>query len=202
MTTTTSHPVAERYLRELERALADVPRARREEIIEEIRGHIAEATAEGRSDEAAVRNVLDELGEPEAIAADARERFGVSRKKAGAMEGFAIALLLIGGLVIPVVGWFIGAILLWISASWSTKEKVIGTLLLPGGLALPFFFATFASGASSSCSIRIGDSGNTTKGVCDSQTMGPEVWSTVLLVAMVVIPIATAIYLGRRAFRH
>ena len=40
----------------------------------------------------------------------------------------------------------------------------------------------------------------TTRMMCDSQNSGPEVWGTVLLVAMVIIPIATAIYLGRRAF--
>jgi hypothetical protein len=51
----------------------------------------------------------------------------------------ALVLLLIGGIVLPVLGWIIGVILLWRSATWSSREKLLGTFVVPGGLLLPLF---------------------------------------------------------------
>jgi hypothetical protein len=56
------------YLRRLEHAAAHMQRARRTELIAEIRGHIETALREEEAaGEAAVRNVLDRLGPPEEI---------------------------------------------------------------------------------------------------------------------------------------
>ena len=56
------------YLRRLEHAAAHMQRARRTELIAEIRGHIETALREEQAaGEAAVRNVLDRLGPPEEI---------------------------------------------------------------------------------------------------------------------------------------
>jgi hypothetical protein len=44
----------------------------------------------------------------------------------------AVGLLTVGSFV-P-LGWLVGAVLLWSSALWTFREKVIGTLLVPGGL--------------------------------------------------------------------
>ena len=67
--------VLDEYLERLERSLSDVPSARREEIVSEIVSHIDEALAEEPDDsEASVRNVLDRVGDPEDIAAEARDR--------------------------------------------------------------------------------------------------------------------------------
>ena len=58
------------YLRRLERAAAHMQRARRTELVAEIRGHIDMALRqEQAAGEAAVRNVLDRLGPPEDIVA-------------------------------------------------------------------------------------------------------------------------------------
>ncbi len=96
------NPISEQliraYLKRLNEELADLPSARRREIVDEISEHIDEARASGAADEASVRSLLDRLGDPADIAADARERFGV------------------GGLVLPVLGWFVGVALLWASA--------------------------------------------------------------------------------------
>ena len=58
--------------------------------------------------------VLDRLGDPADIAAEAwctvLDRRSV---EGGVLEVFALIGLLIGGLVIPVVGWFAGVALLW-----------------------------------------------------------------------------------------
>ena len=99
----TAHPTAERYLKELGRSLAGLPRDRRQEIEEEIRSHIDEATPPGAGD-AEVRNILEELGDPQTIAADARERFGIPENRGGGVEGTAIVLLLVGGLLVRELG--------------------------------------------------------------------------------------------------
>jgi hypothetical protein len=48
-----------------------------------------------------------------------------------------VLFLLLGGIVIPVLGWFIGVVLLWMSPRWTAKDKLLGTLVWPGGLLAP-----------------------------------------------------------------
>jgi|ERR671911_140201 uncharacterized membrane protein len=130
MTDTTTNPAVTRYLRDLERALRDVPAARRREIVEEIRGHIEESTSvPGEGGDVELRTVLDQVGDPETIAEEARERLGISKSKAGALERIAIALLLVGGLILPAVGWVMGAVVLGISRTWTLALMIVVTLL-------------------------------------------------------------------------
>ena len=69
------------YLKRLENELSDLPRPRRRELVQEISEHIDEARSglEAQS-EAEIRTVLDRLGDPADIAAEARERFGLEPK--------------------------------------------------------------------------------------------------------------------------
>ena len=69
---TTGSPLVADYLRRLRAALAGLPADRRQEIIEEVTQHIAEARLhlEQDSDEA-IRTILGQLGDPATIAADA-----------------------------------------------------------------------------------------------------------------------------------
>jgi hypothetical protein len=82
MTVGLDHPVVDDYLHRLDAAATALPPGRREELVAEIRGHVAEALAEaGRDDEATVRSVLDRIGEPQDIVAaelesTAPQRFG------------------------------------------------------------------------------------------------------------------------------
>ena len=65
-------------MKQLDSELANLPRMRRREIVEEISEHIAEARAASPAqDEAEIRTLLDRLGDPAEIADEARERFGV-----------------------------------------------------------------------------------------------------------------------------
>jgi len=48
-------------------------------------------------------------------------------------ENVTIAWLLFGCLAFG-VGWLVGVNLLWRSLTWSRSEKLLGTLVLPGGL--------------------------------------------------------------------
>jgi hypothetical protein len=186
------------YLSRLDRALTGLPRERRREIVEEISEHITAAREElPPGDEAALRNLLDRLGDPEQIAADARERFGVPARDRGWLEIAAIVLLLVGGFFF-VAGWVVGVALLWLSSIWTLRDKLIGTFVVPGGLLLPLALATGAIGGyTQTCSSVDGG-----EEVC---TPGPPLYETALWIALFVVavvgPIVTAVYLARRSRR-
>jgi uncharacterized membrane protein len=131
MTAVHTRQLVDEYLRRLEVELLDLPAAKRREILDEIRGHIAEERS-GINDEsdADVRNLLDRLGDPSEIAAEARsgsEEHRVSRANAhfGTFEVLALVLTLLA--------WPAGVVLLWLSKAWTTREKLLGTLVPPGG---------------------------------------------------------------------
>lgn len=189
MTRTPEQLIAE-YLRRLDRELADLPRARRREVVEEIAQHIQEAGAQG---EAATLNVLERLGDPAEIAAEARARFEIEPRQAGRAETAALVLLLVGGFVFA-VGWLVGLVLLWSSTVWSTRDKVIGTLVFPGGLMLPFLLA-LTGGSSGTC---ISDTRHPTE-VCTgaSSALAQAGWIA-LFVVLVAGPFLTTFYLARR----
>ena len=190
----TADKLVEDYLKRLNTELRGLPRARRLELVEEISEHIAEARADLDSEnEAAIRTLLDRLGDPEEIAAEARERFGVTPKKAGWKEVGALIMLPIGGVILPVLGWFIGIVLLWISDAWSTRDKLVGTLLFPGGLLLPLALGVIAEG-SSGCSTPVGTE-------CPPDSGGTATWQVALVVMLVLVPLVTTVYLARRMRR-
>jgi len=128
----------DRYLRDLKEDVRDLPKAQQRELVGEITEHIDSALAEMPAHtEADVRNVLEHLGDPADIATEARERLGIHRAKAGLREYAAVILLPIGGLIIPVIGWIVGLVLLWSSPVWTSRDKWIGSLIIPGGLLIP-----------------------------------------------------------------
>jgi len=199
-------PAADRlvddYLRRLDSELRDLPRARRRELRQEIAEHIDEArdglAAESEAD---VRNLLERLGEPAEIAAEARERLGVHPRRAGFIEVAAIVLLPVGGVVIPVLGWIAGVILLWVSEAWTVRDKLIGTLVVPGGLLVPVYLA-LAAGDSTSCSGSFDAAGRVISRSCSDG--GSGLWHALAgigIVALVLAPLITAVYLGRRMRR-
>jgi hypothetical protein len=148
--------LVEDYLRELRNAARELPADRRDELIEEITVHIAEARQSDGSP-MAVRNILDRLGDPADIVRAAADTppgspawpgapgFAAGHPvaaaaqpgRAGALELAAVGFLLLGGIVIPVLGWFVGVVLLWLSPRWTTRDKLLGTLVWPGGLLAP-----------------------------------------------------------------
>jgi uncharacterized membrane protein len=114
------------YLRRLERAAAHMQRARRAELVAEIRGHIETALRqEQAAGEAAVRNVLDRLGPPEDIVEAAEPPSPDADQRAGKLEITALVAL-----IVPFIGWLIGAVLVFASRIWSRRDKLIGALLL------------------------------------------------------------------------
>ncbi len=192
MTTTTMHPLAADYLDRLDHAARRLPRGERRELVEDISAHLAEATNAGMSDAEAL-TVLERLGDPEDIV-DAQlpdEPYRADRR--GAHEWAAIFLLLFGGFLF-FFGWVVGLILLWSSRAWNTRDKLIGTLIVPGGLAtvLPLLLVTSST---QMCSSFNGGPQHCTGGPSTTH----QILSIALLAFLVLGPICTSVYLARRA---
>ncbi len=144
-------PSVHSYLDELDRALRDLPRARRREITRDISAHIDAALTDApEQSPAVIATILDHLGTPTEIAEAARAELPPGRSRIATRDVITIVLLLIGGIVVPFVGWLIGVVLLWTSTAWRTRDKLIATLLVPGGLLAPALLGEIAAFTSAS----------------------------------------------------
>ncbi|WP_328610320.1 hypothetical protein OG943_14700 [Amycolatopsis sp. NBC_00345] len=138
------------YLDRLRRAGAGLPAATRAELLDDIAAHLAELVGPG-ADEARARQVLDELGTPEEIAAAAAAESGApAGASAGGPAGGparagggelaydvgTVLVLLLAGFVVPVLGWIAGVVMLWNGPRWSTGEKWAGTLIWPAAIVV------------------------------------------------------------------
>jgi hypothetical protein len=105
--------------------------------------------------------------------------------------------------VFSVLGWLTGVVLLWTSTVWSTREKLVGTLVLPGGLAPVYFLLMGGVGGYSCGSTSWRSNGVTHHGatVCDGGAM-PHWLAWLVFVVLVGAPIVTALWLGRVAARR
>ena len=196
---TATDQLIEEYLGRLEAAARTLPSERRAELLADIKEHIRITLSQSQDQgEATVRTILDRVGAPEDIAREAGAGLEAvspahqttGRRRVGAFELVTVILLLIGGIVLPVLGWVVGAVLLWASARWTTRDKVIGTLVFPGGLAIMVWYRVFWSG-SSVCS---------PDGTCQTSGMPAGLAMTLALIGTVG-SLASAGYLLRQA-RH
>jgi hypothetical protein len=108
----------------------------------------------------------------------------------------AVTLLLLGGFLAG-IGWVVGVVLLWTSTRWTRTEKLIGTLILPGGIAGGLL--TFASATSGS----YGRCDGTGHCVTIHTGWNPPGWLAATTVVVVLLaPAATAVFLVNRARQH
>jgi uncharacterized membrane protein len=185
MTTRTLHPLADAYLDQLEHAADHLPRARRKELVADIETHLLEALRPNAS-EAEVRNVLDRLGDPDEIAQADQPRPTPASTATDGTEWATITLLLIGGFFAG-IGWLLGVFLLWRSRVWTVRDKLIGTLLWPGGLAASFvFFSSYLISGAEVCG----------PGECTDDGFD---LAAIPIIAALLVPVGTAVYLARRA---
>lgn len=157
------------YLGRLEAASWPLPPDRRAELAGEVREHIEAALGEaGRRDAVTVRNVLERLGRPEEIVASEAEADagppGWSRDPEGpaagapgwgAVEIAAIVLLTIGAIALPLIGPAIGLVLAWLSTRWTTREKLVATVIVVAIFILPIILL-FGTGAQASTTLSTG----------------------------------------------
>lgn len=193
-TAQTLHPLAADYLARLRQAGRGLPPRRLAELTVEIEAHLSEALPPDASDADAL-TVLDRLGEPEEIiAAEQPDESPPVADRRGIQEWAAIFLLLLGGFAFG-LGWIAGLILLWSSRAWTTRDKWIGTLILPGGLATGLYGGLILAVHGQSCFGRAGGPPQCTPG----PSTGQNILAIALLAILVLAPIGTAFYLARRA---
>jgi uncharacterized membrane protein len=125
------HPLVEDYLARLQAAARKLPRGERKDLIADTEAYLDQAVKPDAS-AIEVRGLLGALGTPEALAA--QERPKTIKPDPEPTEGSAIILIAVGGLFVG-IGWFFGLYLLWRSRVFSVVDKLIGTLLWPGGIA-------------------------------------------------------------------
>jgi len=200
------------YLRRLDAAAWSLPADRRVELVAEIADHIAHARATAEvSDEASLRELLDRLGDPADIVAEACADVDAVTVPAGpgpvprtvrpgiALEVSAVALLTVGS-IIPFVGWLVGVVLAWLSRRFTVTEKILLTLVVPFG---PFTAVLLAARlASQRCSATFSSdaAGNLVSGPTVCTGFAFPVWLGVpLMVATVVAPFVIGGVVLRRA---
>ena len=190
------HPEVRHYLRRLDDLLAHLPRERRLEIVSEIEAHITMALAElgHEPSDHEVTDLLERMGDPETVAAE-EEPKPVRLRKGRGLEIAALMFLSIGAWIMPFAGWFVGVALLWGSPVWSKRDKLIGTLVVPGGLAFPLFMLFFG-GPSLSCSVRRTLFELDSDGFCERGI--PHPLMTLILAVAFLAAIASIAYLARR----
>ncbi|MDQ1290150.1 MAG: hypothetical protein QG622_3716 [Actinomycetota bacterium] len=142
------HPLVMDFVTRLQEAASALPVGPRDELITDIRTHLSEGLADIPDDDpAAVRELLDRLGDPADIVAEELRETGTAASGAtrwGLHEIAAVALLTVGSLLI-LIGPAAGLILTWTSTRLTRQQK---RGITAGGLALAIvltFFLLFFS---------------------------------------------------------
>ncbi len=202
MSTSTLHPAATTYLQRVRREGRDLPGDRLAELLVDLEEHLSAAIPADASD-AEAREILDRFGDPREIIATERPESFVPAERRGTREWVAICLLLFG-FIAAGVGWIVGVVLLWSSRAWTTRDKLIGTLILPGGLFATVVLLLLALGRphKETCTHR--DTSGIHYGASVVHCMpvpssGPSTLASIALVLLALTPIVTAVYLARRA---
>ncbi|MER7536177.1 hypothetical protein ABTX77_15525 [Streptomyces sp. NPDC097704] len=139
--TGTEHPLVTDYLSTVEREASFLPSGRREELLADLREHLAVAVGD-EQDPQAVRTALERLGSPAAIAAAARAEepeaatVAVPPKTRPRTRNTVTAVLIglsgfagIAGSLPAVAALVVGLALLWTSDAWNRDTKVLATAL-------------------------------------------------------------------------
>ena len=195
MSTSTLHPVAVAYLQRVRREGRDLPGDRLDELLVDLEEHLSAAIPDDASDDDA-RLLLGRFGDPREIIEAERPELTVPAERRGTREWAAVFLLLFGFVAVG-VGWVVGVILLWRSRAWTTKDKLIGTFVLPGGLFPAALILPLALGrATKETCINFG---GRVVHCTHGPSTGPSTLGSIALILLALTPIATAVYLARRA---
>ena len=108
-------------------------------------------------------------------------------------------LVLAGGFLAG-VGWVVGVVWLWSSHTWTRKEKIIATLLVPGGIALTLPWLVFSLATKTSDCVSAGGPSQPTVTHC----VGHYGTSGALILAVLsVVPVMVAMNLEQiRRYRR
>jgi len=193
MTATHADQLIAGYLARLADAAKALPQGPRTELLDDMRRHIAEARGResGEENDATILNILDRLGEPSVVVAETRERLGLQ-----AVQPYRPGILEIGALILLVLFWPIGVVLLWISPAWNLRDRLIGTLLPPGGfMGVLIFGLSVATVQGPSCG------GTTQFGALNemcSPTAEQTAFAAIVGILLLILPLITTAYLAIR----
>ena len=164
-----------------------------------MRAHMAEARSrEPQETDATILNILDRLGEPAVVVAEARERLGLRPS-----QPYRPGLLEVAAVILVPFFWPVGVILLWISPAWHWRDKLIGTLVPPGGyMGLALFGIAFATAHTigGTCAVTDG-TGQAIQTGCPPSSGPSPVEIAVPIAAAILfyaLPLITAAYLALR----
>lgn len=151
-------PEIRNYLAAIQARLAQLPAEQSEEILFGVREHIAEALERGGQSTA---EILAGLGSPDDIAAGLagsdmdgsgahdfatpfpsaqfppgapQKQLPAQRHQSSTLWVVATCILLPFGAFLAGIGWLFGVAGLWMGTRWKTWEKIMGTVLIPGGV--------------------------------------------------------------------
>lgn len=190
--------VLSEYLGRLEEALAPLPFARRRQLLEEITDHIEHARQGlDPDDEVGLLAILDAVGDPETIAEEELDisPYAPTSVRSDRWDRLVPWMVLFGGFVFG-VGWLVGIAMLWTSAAWRIRDKLLATLIVPGGLLLPVLLIATPAG-SGSCSLYGGPGIPTVNHCTTSGLILPLPAGIAVLVVTVIGPILVAVHLNR-----
>ena len=144
----TQHPLVADYLHRLRAQTADLPPEERDELVSSITEHITTSLAEiPEPSDADVRTLLDRLGSPAAIAAEAQRQSSsgpVTRPRPGALEWGGVAMLGLGSYLLPIIGTIAGLVMISMSPWWTGRQKLLAAAIsLSGVILLPLIGVSF-----------------------------------------------------------
>jgi uncharacterized membrane protein len=142
------------YLEELKLAAASLPPERRAELLAQISEHLDTELAGVRDAEAA-REVLQRLGEPGDVVAEAEvDLQPADPNRSTAAELIALLLMGLGSFALPLIAPGVGVLIMRSSPRWTPHEiRVSAGIIGVGAIALVALVVLAASGATSGAAI-------------------------------------------------
>lgn len=126
----TNQELIDGYLAAVREATRSLPRGQQETILGDLESHIEHALP-ADPEQTEVRNVLDRLGSPESIATEAGASVG--QEPSRTREVLGLIGITVGSLFVPIIGWTVGIVLVWMSPVWSKAQKLTATMVWPFG---------------------------------------------------------------------
>lgn len=101
------------------------------------------------------------------------------------------------------IGWFVGMWRLWMDQGWTTSQKLIATLIVPGGLLPAVTLLGMPSGSSSCSTGLVGPShqGPVIAHCITTGTINPAI-ALFAFALLILAPIAVAIFMYRKYYQN
>ncbi len=118
------------YLRRFETLARTMPPGPRDRAVRRVRRLLRDDLLHTEASASEVRQYLQDLGTPEELSEQARTTQG--------RRGASARLATVAVILTPLF-WPLGVPLLWYSRYWTRAEKLVATLVVPGGAAAAFY---------------------------------------------------------------